>query len=155
MGRYREEYTEKGERRFAATIWWVLWTVCFLILAYTASMQYSEYKSINGAKSVAAKYILDKGVERATFTDEDNHYHSIDITGIGAKHDGDSIVLYYTDDINLAQPRIYAATWIRSYVLFGIGFILLSIRLIIIYRPVHHVYDAGSSSIGEQSARQN
>ena len=65
--------------------------------------------------------------------DEENHYHSFNITGMGAEHDGDSIVLYYKDDINLAEPQIGAATWIRSYAIFGTGFVLLSIKLISIY----------------------
>ena len=153
MGRYREVHTEKEAKRFArqyaATVWWVLWAICFLILAYTVRMQYSEYKSIKGANSVVAKYSSEKGVELATFMDEDNHYHSFDITGMGAKHDGDSIVLYYTDDVNLAQPRVGAATWIRSYAIFGVAFILLSIRLIVIYRSDHSVYTDGSFSSDE------
>ena len=149
MGRYREVQTEKDARRYSATIWWALWAVCLGIMVYTVWMQYSEYMSIKDANSVVAKYTSENGMERASFTDEDNHYHSFDITGMGAKHDGDSIVLYYTDDIYLAQPRIGAATWIRSYAIFGIGFILLSIKLIVVYRSDHSVYDAGSSSIDE------
>ena len=153
MGRYREVHTEKearrSARRYTSSIWWVLWTVCFVILAYTVRMQYSEYKSIKGANSVVAKYSFEKGVERATFMDEDKHYHSYDITGMGAEHDGDSIVLYYTDDINLAQPRVGAATWIRSYAIFGVAFILLSIRLIVIYRSDHSVYADGSLTTDE------
>ena len=153
MGRYREVHTEKEAKRFArryaATIWWVLWVICFLILAYTAGMQYSEYKSIKGANTVVAKYSSEKGVEVATFLDENNHYHSYNITDMGAEHDGDSIVLYYTDDINLAQPRIGVATWIRSYAIFGIALILLSIRLIVIYKSDHSVYADGSLSIDE------
>ena len=43
----------------------------------------------------------------------------------GKEHDGDSIVLYYTDDIDLAQPRIGVATWIRTYAIFGVALILL------------------------------
>ena len=146
MGRYREVQTEKDARRYSATIWWVLWAVCVLVLIYTVKTQYSEYKSIKGANSVVAKYTFANGREIASFMDGDNHYHSIDITGMGAKYDGDSIVLYYTDDINLAQPRIGASTWIRSYAIFGVGFILISIRLIAIYRSDNSVYDVGSSS---------
>jgi hypothetical protein len=153
MGRYREVHTEKEAKRFArryaASIWWVLWAVCFVILAYTARMQFSDYQSTKGANSVVAKYSSEKGVERATFMDEDNHYHSYDITGMGAEHDGDSIVLYYTDDINLAQPRIGASTWIRSYAIFGVALVLLSIRLIFIYRSDHSVYADGNLSIDE------
>ena len=72
--------------------------------------------------------------------DEENHYHSFNITGMGAEHDGDSIVLYYKDDINLAKPRVGVGTWIRSYVLFGIAFVLISTRLIFIYRSYHSVH---------------
>lgn len=81
--------------------------------------------------------------------DEDNHYHSYNITDMGAEHDGDSIVLYYKDDINLAQPRVGEATWIRTYAIFGVALILLSIRLIVIYRSDHNVYADGSLSIDE------
>ena len=56
-------------------------------------MLYSEYKSIKGANTVVAKYSSGKSVETATFMDDDNHYHSYNITGMGAEHDGDSIVL--------------------------------------------------------------
>lgn len=149
MARYREVQTEKKARQYDSAIWWALWAVCVLVLAYTVSMQYSEYKSTKDAKSFVAKYTYENGQEHATFLDEDNHYHSYNITGMGAKHDEDSIVLYYTDDINLAQPRIGAATWIRSYVLFGVGFILISIKLIFVYKSDHSVYDAGSSSLDE------
>ncbi len=149
MGRYREVHTEKEERRYATAIWWGLWAFCLLILIYTVRMQYSEYKNIKGANSVVAKYTFANGRECASFMDEDNHYHSYDITGMGAKYDGDSIVLYYTDDINLAQPRIGAGTWIRSYALFGIAFILLSIKLVTLYRSDHSVYDVGNSSTDE------
>ncbi|SCY74711.1 site-specific DNA recombinase [Butyrivibrio sp. INlla14] len=92
---------------------------------------------------------LAKGVETATFMDEENHYHSYNITGMGAEHDGDSIVLYYTDDVNLAQPRIGLATWIRTYAIFGVALILLSIRLIVIYKSDHSVYADGSLSVDE------
>ncbi len=61
---------------------------------------------------------------------------------MGAAHDGDSIVLYYKGDIDSALPRVGAATWIRSYVLFGLAFIYLSIRLIVIYKSDHNIYDA-------------
>jgi hypothetical protein len=153
MGRYREVHSEKeakrNARRYAATIWWVLWAFCFIILAYTARLQYVEYKSIQGANSVVAKYTSDKNVELATYTDDDGRYHSYHITGMGAEHDGDSIVLYYKDDINLAQPRVGAATWIRSYAIFGIAIILLSIRLIVVYRSDHSVYGDGSLSTDE------
>ncbi len=149
MGRYREVHTEKDERRYSATIWWALWAVCFGIMVYTVWMQYSEYSSIKGTNSVVAKYTSENGQERASFMDEDNKYHSFDITGMGAKHDGDSIVLYYTDDIYLAQPRIGASTWIRSYVIFGVGLILISIKLILVYKTDHSVYNAGNSSTDE------
>ena len=148
MGRYREVKTEKeagkDARRYASTIWWLLWAFCFFILVYTGGMQFSEYKNIKDAKSVVAKYTSGDGFEHALLTDEDGRFHSFDITGMGAEHEGESIVLYYKDDINLAQPRVGMATWIRSYVIFGIALILLSIRLIFIYRADHSVYDAES-----------
>ncbi len=153
MARYREVHTEKEAKRFArryaATIWWVLWAICFIILAYTVRMQYSEYKSIKGADSVVAKYSSGKGYEQAAFMDQDGHYHSYNITGMGAEHDGDSIVLYYKDDIDLAQPRIGVATWIRTYAIFGVALLLLSIRLIVVYRSDHSVYADGSLSTDE------
>ncbi len=146
MGRYREVHSEKDARkyarRYAATICWFLWAFCLLILIYTVGMQYSEYRHIKGATTVVAEYTRGKGFEHANYMDEDNHYHSFDITGMGAAHDGDSIVLYYKDDIDSALPRVGAATWIRSYVLFGLAFIYLSIRLIVIYKSNHNVYDA-------------
>lgn len=146
MGRYREVHTEKEAERYArrypATICWALWVICFLILAYTVAMHCSEYIRIKDANSVVAKYTSEKDFEHASFFDEDNHYHSYDITGMGAEHDGESIVLYYKDNIDLAQPRVGLATWLRSYVLFGIVLILLSIRLVLIYKSDHSVYDA-------------
>jgi hypothetical protein len=81
--------------------------------------------------------------------DEENHYHSFNITGMGAEHDGDSIVLYYKDDINLAKPRVGVGTWIRSYVLFGIAFVLISTRLIFIYRSYHSVHYVERVAVGE------
>lgn len=145
MGRYRDVKTEKDDRRYAAGIWWILWAVCFGIMAYTIFMQVSEYRLVHEGKSIVAKYSLDKGVERATYFDEENHYHTYDLTGVGAAHDEDTIVLYYRDDINLAQPRIGASTWIRSYAIFGVGLILLSIRLYFIYKADHRVYGVGST----------
>ena len=68
---------------------------------------------------------------------------------VGAEHDGDSIVLYYTDDMDLAQPRIGVATWIRTYAIFGVALLLLSIRLIVVYRSDHSVYGDGSLSTDE------
>ena len=146
MGRFREVHTEKEAKRYArryvATICWMLWAICSIILGYTVAMQYSEYKNIKGATSVVAKYSSGKGYEQASFMDDENHYHSYDITGMGAEHDGDSIVLYYKDNVDLALPRVGASTWIRSYVLFGLAFIYLSIRLIVIYKSDHSVNDA-------------
>ena len=81
--------------------------------------------------------------------DEENHYHSFNITGMGAEHDGDSIVLYYKDVINLAKPRVGVGTWIRSYVLFGIAFVLISTRLIFIYRSYHSVHYVERVAVGE------
>ena len=145
MGRYRERLTEKQEkredRRFDTAIWWVLWALCLFLVAYIVRMQYSEYKSIKGAKTVVANYTVSNKVERAAFRDEDGNFHSFDITGEGAEHDGDTIVLYYKDNIDLAEPRLSVGTWIRAYVLFGIPFVLLSVKLVFIYKPRRNDYE--------------
>ncbi len=44
-------------------------------------------------------------------------------------------------NLDLAEPKVGLATWIRSYVIFGIAIILLSIMLIAIYRSDHGIYD--------------
>ena len=138
MGRYKEEYSEKEDRRYTTTLWWILWVVFFGILAYTVLMHVSEYKLVHEGKSIVAEYRFYKGVEQAAYYDEENHYHLYDITGVGADHDEDTVVLYYMDDINLAEPKIGAKTWIRSYAIFGTGLILLSIRLFFIYKALNH-----------------
>lgn len=147
MGRYRDVQTEKDARSYAATIWWILWAVCFVIMLYTVWMQISEYRLVHNGKSIVAEYSLYKGVERATYYDEENHYHSYDLSGLGAAHGEDTIVLYYMDDINLAQPRIGFKTWLRTYAIFGVGLVLLSIRLLFIYKADHKIYDVGSTQI--------
>lgn len=149
MGRYRDVQTEKDARRYAAGIWWILWAVCFGIILYTVWMQYLEYRLVHEGKSIVAEYSVYKGSEQATYYDDENHYHSYNLTGMDAAHDGDTIVLYYKDDINLAQPRIAVRTWLRSYAIFGVGLILLSIRLYFIYKSDYSVYDVGNTQIDD------
>ncbi len=149
MGRYREVQTEKDERRYAAAIWWALWAVCFGIMAYTVWMQVSEYRLVHEGKSIVAEYRMNKGVEQATYYDEEHHYHAYDLTGAGAAHDEDTVVLYYMDNIDLAQPKLSFGTWLRSYAIFGVGLVLLSIKLYFVYKEDHSVYNAGSSRTDE------
>ncbi len=134
MGRYREVQTKKDDRSYEAGVWWALWIVCFGVMAYTVWMQISEYRLVHEGTSIVAEYVAYKGAEQANYYDEEHRYHFYDLTGAGAVHDEDTIVLYYRDNIDLAQPRIGFATWLRSYAIFGTGLILLSIRLYFIYK---------------------
>ena len=57
MGRYREVKTEKeagkDARRYASTIWWMLWAFCFFILVYTGGIQFSEYKILKMLRALS------------------------------------------------------------------------------------------------------
>lgn len=147
MGRYRQVQTEKDAKSYAARIWWALWLVCFFVLFYTAWQQLIEFDLVHNGQSITATYNVYKGAEIATYRDDANHYYSFDVSGLDARHEEDTIEMYYKDSIYSAQPRVRVRTWVKSYVLFGIGLILLSIKLWRIYTSNQDIYDVGSTLI--------
>ena len=63
------------------------------------------------------------------------------ISGLNAVHEEDTIKMYYWTDIHAAEPHRDPMLWVRSYVIFGIGIIVCSVRLYKIYTTPYEIYD--------------
>lgn len=133
MGRYREVETEEQDKSYEARIWWVLWGVALIVLIYTVWHQVREYDLIHNGQCIEAEYYVYNGQEMAKYRDEDNRYHSYNVSGLDAVHDEDTIKLYYKDNLNPAEPHRHPRIWIFSYLLFGAIFAGCSLRLRKIY----------------------
>ncbi len=134
MGRYRHVETAREERSFEARIWWAFWGISLVVLCYTVFHQVKEYDLVHNGNSFEASYEVYKDQELVTYYDENNHYYSYNVSGMDAVHGEDTIMMYYTDDIDRAQPHIDPKIWIFPYTLFGIMFVVSSLRL----RKIYH-----------------
>ncbi len=134
MGRYREVQTEQQEKSYEARIWWALWAIALIALAYTVWHQVREYDLVHNGQCIEAEYYVYNGQELAKYLDQDNRYHSYNVSGFDAVHDEQTIKLYYKDNINFAEPRRRFRSWLFSYLLFVPAFAGCSLRLHKIYR---------------------
>lgn len=133
MGRYREVETEQQEKSYEARIWWALWGVALMAMAYTAWHQAHEYDLVHNGLCIEAEYYIYNGQELAKYCDENNRWHFYNVSGFDAIHDENTIKLYYKENINLAEPHRHPWIWIFSYLLFGAIFSGCSLRLRKIY----------------------
>lgn len=134
MGRYREVETEQQEKSYEARIWWALWCVALTVLIYTVWHQYREFDLVHNGQCIEAEYHVYNGNELARYRDENNGYHSYNVSGMDAIHGEQTILLYYKDNIAHAEPHRHPRVWLFSYVLFVPIFVGCSLRLRKIYR---------------------
>ena len=133
MGRYRHVETAREKRSLEARIWWTFFGISLLVLCYTVFHQVKEYRLVHYGNSFEAEYQVYQGRELATYYDENNHYYHYDISGMDAIHGENTVTMYYTDDMYRAQPHMHPRMWIFPYALFGVMFLVCSLRLRKIY----------------------
>lgn len=141
MGRYREVETIQDSRSYDARIWWAFWAVALIVLIYTAWHQIREYDLVHNGNSIVAEYYIYNEQELARYLDENNRYHSYNVSGLNAIHEEDTITLYYKTSIDAAEPHRHPKTWIYSYIIFGIALVLCSLKIYKIYTEDREVYD--------------
>lgn len=143
MGRYREVETEQQEKSYEARIWWALWAVCLVVLVATAYNHIRECILVYTGNCMEAEYSTYQGRELAKYYDENNFPHTIDISNYDAAHEGDKVLLYYKDYMELAQPRSRVMGWVFPYLGFGAGLAACSFMIYKIYKPEKHIGENG------------
>ena len=136
MGRYRSIETEKSEQRFEARIWWALAGIAVVVLVITAFQHFQNYRLVHSGTRVEAEYIIYEktGREAARYTDPNTQQIIVyDLESMDAVHEGDTIYLYYTDNINAARPQQKASIFLFAYLLFGAMLLFSSWRIARIY----------------------
>lgn len=129
--------TEQEAKSYEARIWWVLWFIALGVLLYTAYHHISEYHRVHGGHCIEAEYFVYNGRELAMYRDENNINHSYDLSGYDAVHEEDTVKLYYTDNVSLAEPRRTPSSWIAPYFFSTAALAFFSWILIRIYRRPH------------------
>ena len=71
---------------------------------------------------------------QAVYREENGAYHQYDISGFSAEYEGDTIRLYYEDQIAYAEPVHEIGFWIRTYLIFGAASAFCAWRLWVIYK---------------------
>lgn len=135
MGQYDHFETEQDEKSFAARIWWVLWIVALLALAYSIYHHTRSFNLVHNGTCIEAEYYVYNGEEIARYTDENNRHYSYNLSGLDAIHEENTVKLYYIDRIQLAEPRRDPKIWIFSYLGFGAAIVFCSYKLVKIYWP--------------------
>lgn len=135
MGRYRNEEYEQDERSYEARIWWVFWIIAVVVIAYTIWHQYRNYDLVHNGTCIEAEYMLYNGEEIARYRDETGRIvASYNLGGLNAIHDEDTVLLYYKDNINFAEPERELKSWLYAYVIFIPVLIGTTWKLITIYK---------------------
>jgi len=135
MSSYQDFYSEKEEQSYEARIWWVFWVVAVIVIAYTVWHQYRNYDLVHNGTCIEAEYMEYNGQELARYRDETGRVvASVNLDGMNAIHDEDTILLYYKDNINFAEPKRNPKAWICSYIIFGLLLAGTSYKLYTIYK---------------------
>lgn len=125
-------YDERKEKSYHARIWWTLFIVAVLILLRGLMFHIDEIKLQHGGRQIVAEY--NESTAQAVYRGEDGSYHQYDISGFTAEHDGDTITLYYEDEVGYAEPVHTIGFWIKTYLIFGVASLFCSWRLWSIYK---------------------
>lgn len=125
-------YDEKKEKSYHARIWWFLFAAAVLILLRGVTFHINEIKMKNSWNEIEATYY--ETTAQAVYIEENGAYHQYDISGFSAEHDGDTIKLYYEDQIGYAEPVHEASFWGQTYLIFGLATLFIAWRLWVIYK---------------------
>lgn len=125
-------YDEKAERSYQARIWWALFIAAALILLRGVTFHIDEIKLVNGGNMITANY--NENTAQAFYIEDSGAYHQYDISGFSAVHDGDTINLYYEDEIAYAEPIHTVGFWLQTYLFFGTAMLFTGWRLWKIYK---------------------
>lgn len=130
-------YNDKEEKKYQRTVWLVLAILAGGILISLVCRHIGDLRLIGSANMIEAKY-EERGAQRiAEYTDENGRVYKYAL-GAYAAHDGDSIRLYYGEDIRQAVPVSSWGWWIFQYLFFGAVFGVSLWRLVRIYHPKRH-----------------
>lgn len=128
-------YNEKEDQRYQSAIWKFLLLLSVLMLAFVVFIHIKELNTIHNGTSFVADYYVDtQGRSMASYHDTTGRLHVYQISAERAIINGDTITMYYTDDINDAIIQSTWTSWVWYYLIFGIIFAISLWRLIKIYK---------------------
>lgn len=130
-------YNDKKEKHFQADIWFLLAGLSFLIFASSCYLHIKERHLINDGICIEAEYHAP--TMTATYFDENGKYHHFDISGFAPVVDGDTIRLYYMQDIAKASPENTSSSWIGIHLFFIVLFAFSMWRILAVYRKKSHI----------------
>ena len=146
MGRYRSKKNYAKEvKENQSAIWKGFLVFCSLILLYTVYHHGKELITVFTGTAIVCEYeegnTPGQAYAIARYRNGDQLY-SFDLEGYDPVVKDNTITLYYTEQISQAIPRNRAASWLRSYILFG-GISALSIwKIRKIYKEPDCLYDS-------------
>lgn len=130
-------YDEKKEKRYHAGIWACLIFCAALILIRAVSYHVEEIIMVSRNSYLEAQY-NEKSMQ-AYYIDESGRWRQYDISGFAPVHEGESIRLYYEENIEEAQPVNSLSFWLFVYALTG-GISAFALwRILRIYRKKKHI----------------
>lgn len=125
-------YDEKKEKRYQARIWWFLFGAAVLIMLRGVTFHVHEVQMKRSYSVIEATYYEDTA--QAVYREENGGYHQYDISGFSAEYEGDTIRLYYKEQIGFAEPVHDIRFWIKTYLILGSIAGFSAWRLWVIYK---------------------
>ena len=145
MGRYRNsnDYAKEDKKNQSA-LWKGLLLISSLLLLYTIYHHGKELITIFTGTAIECEYeegnVPGQAYAVARYQEGDKVY-SFNLEGYAPAVKGNTVTMYYTEQISQAIPRSRASSWLRSYVLFG-GISALCIwKIRKIYQEPDYQYD--------------
>ena len=133
-------YDDKAEKVYHSKIWIVLGGIAALILISLCCRLGSEIMLKMNGNSIEAEYCKDASKIYAWIYADDGKTYSVNLEQYFAPvHNGDSITLYYYDDITQAKPISQVSAWVGYFSFFGLILGISAWRLHAIWRPKSHV----------------
>lgn len=127
-------YDEKKEKRHEASLWFYLMGAAVVILCVVLHHHISEIVTVHTGTCIEAEYsVLGNGNEVATYYDAEGKAHFFNISGMNAKLEGETVRLYYTDNIRDAITRVPWHERLFHYSFFGVIFGISLWRILKIY----------------------
>jgi len=146
MGKYQQYETIKDQRSYDARIWWALWAIALLVLIFTVWHTVRQRDLIRNGNCIEADYYTYNGQELARYIDPEGRIYSFNVSGLSTVHLENTVLLYYKDQISLAEPQINPKLFLACYIGFGLALVLISCKLVKIYKSPYYANEVQNSN---------
>lgn len=131
-------YDDAKEKKYQRTIWLVLAVIAGLIFISLLVKHTNEFSMKTKGNYIDAEYYEYNQHHLARYCDQDGVIHNYELDSYTPVLDGETVRLYYKENIDKAVPANTWYYWTRYYIFFGVMLGISLWRLIRIYHPVKH-----------------